>query len=186
MALVLEGKSIGSNQKTVLKGELLIWRTKNQARDQGIVISRIQFASKSKLVPRTLDHGHSSKVGPSLGYSAIKKFKPVRHRGRNCKVNLCCSQFTPLIHKNLTVTICMIKLNSVAGLQNGRVGTHGGELESPVLQSGFGFGVLQHKSVELGQQQQYNSNKSEGQLRREAFERGHKRRTWSYGNAIAK
>jgi hypothetical protein len=37
MAPVLEGKSIGSNQKTVLKGELLIWRTKNQARDQGTV-----------------------------------------------------------------------------------------------------------------------------------------------------
>jgi hypothetical protein len=33
----LEGKLIGSDQKTVLKGELLIWRTKNQARDQGIV-----------------------------------------------------------------------------------------------------------------------------------------------------
>jgi hypothetical protein len=33
MAPVLEGKkSIGSDQKTVLKGELLIWRTKNQAR----------------------------------------------------------------------------------------------------------------------------------------------------------
>jgi hypothetical protein len=35
MAPVLEGKSIGSDQKTVLKGELLIWRTKNQARDPG-------------------------------------------------------------------------------------------------------------------------------------------------------
>jgi hypothetical protein len=37
MAPVLEGKSIGSDQKTMLKGELLIWRTKNQARDQGTV-----------------------------------------------------------------------------------------------------------------------------------------------------
>jgi hypothetical protein len=37
MAPVLEGKSIGSDQKTVLKGKLLIWRTKNQARDQGTV-----------------------------------------------------------------------------------------------------------------------------------------------------
>jgi len=37
MAPVLEGKSIGSAQKTVLKGELLIWRTKNKARDQGTV-----------------------------------------------------------------------------------------------------------------------------------------------------
>jgi hypothetical protein len=34
MAPVLNGKSIGSDQKTVLKGELLIWRTKNQVRDQ--------------------------------------------------------------------------------------------------------------------------------------------------------
>jgi hypothetical protein len=33
MALVLEGKSIGSDQKTMLKGELMIWRTKNQVRD---------------------------------------------------------------------------------------------------------------------------------------------------------
>jgi hypothetical protein len=32
MAPVLEGKSIGLDQKAVLKGELLIWRTKNQAR----------------------------------------------------------------------------------------------------------------------------------------------------------
>jgi hypothetical protein len=37
MAPVLEGKSIGWDQKTtVLKGELLIWRTKNEAKDQGI------------------------------------------------------------------------------------------------------------------------------------------------------
>jgi len=35
MAPVLEGKSIGLDQKTVLKGELLFWRSKNQARDQG-------------------------------------------------------------------------------------------------------------------------------------------------------
>jgi hypothetical protein len=35
MAPVLEGISIGLDQKTVLKGELLIWRTKNQARDPG-------------------------------------------------------------------------------------------------------------------------------------------------------
>jgi hypothetical protein len=35
MAPVLEGKSIGLDQKTVLKGELLIWRTKNQAKDKG-------------------------------------------------------------------------------------------------------------------------------------------------------
>ncbi len=35
MASVLEGKSIGWNQKTELKGEFLNWRTKNQARDPG-------------------------------------------------------------------------------------------------------------------------------------------------------
>jgi hypothetical protein len=35
MVPVSEGKSIGSDQKTVLKGELLIWRTKNHARDPG-------------------------------------------------------------------------------------------------------------------------------------------------------
>jgi hypothetical protein len=38
MAPVLEGKSIGSDQKTVPKGELLIWRTKNQARDEGTLV----------------------------------------------------------------------------------------------------------------------------------------------------
>jgi hypothetical protein len=38
MAPVLRGKSIGSDQKTVLEGELLIWRTKNQARDQGTLV----------------------------------------------------------------------------------------------------------------------------------------------------
>jgi hypothetical protein len=35
MAPILEGKSIGLDQKTMLKGQLLIWRTNNQARDQG-------------------------------------------------------------------------------------------------------------------------------------------------------
>jgi len=65
MAPVLEGKSIGSDQNTVLKGELLIWRTKNQARDPRQVHSnsRIRFASQeSKLVPRKLDPRPSSKV----------------------------------------------------------------------------------------------------------------------------
>jgi hypothetical protein len=38
MASVLEGKSIGSDLKTMLKGELLIWRAKNEARDQGIIV----------------------------------------------------------------------------------------------------------------------------------------------------
>jgi hypothetical protein len=37
MAPVLEGKSLGLDQNTVLQGELLIWRTKNEARDQGMI-----------------------------------------------------------------------------------------------------------------------------------------------------
>jgi hypothetical protein len=37
MAPILEGKAIGLNQKMVLKGELLIWRTMNQVRDPCIV-----------------------------------------------------------------------------------------------------------------------------------------------------
>jgi len=45
MAPLLEGESIGLDQKTVLKGEPLIWRTKNQAREQRKWNSRIQFAS---------------------------------------------------------------------------------------------------------------------------------------------
>jgi hypothetical protein len=62
-----EGKSVGLEQKTELKGELLIWRTKNQARDQEVESnSRIQFASnQSKLVPRKLDSGPLFKVGLS-------------------------------------------------------------------------------------------------------------------------
>jgi hypothetical protein len=68
MAPVLDGKSVGPDQETVLKEELLIWRTKDQARDQRTVPnSRIQFASnESKLVPRTLDPVPSSKVGLRL------------------------------------------------------------------------------------------------------------------------
>jgi len=47
MAPVLEGKSIGSDQKTVQKGELLIWRTKNQAKDQGAVQFKDSICFKS-------------------------------------------------------------------------------------------------------------------------------------------
>jgi uncharacterized protein YeaC (DUF1315 family) len=47
MALVLEGKSIGSDQKTVLKQELMIWRTKNQAKDEGIVQLKDSICFKS-------------------------------------------------------------------------------------------------------------------------------------------
>jgi len=47
MAPVLEGKSIGSEQKTVLRGELLIQRTKNQARDQGRVQLKDSICFKS-------------------------------------------------------------------------------------------------------------------------------------------
>jgi hypothetical protein len=47
MAPVLEGKSIGLDQKTMVKGELLIRRTKNQARDQGIVQLKDSICLKS-------------------------------------------------------------------------------------------------------------------------------------------
>jgi hypothetical protein len=47
MATVLEGKSVGLDQKTVLKGERLIWKTKNQARDQGTVQLKDSICFKS-------------------------------------------------------------------------------------------------------------------------------------------
>jgi hypothetical protein len=47
MTPVLKGKSIGSDQKTELKGELLIWRTNNEARDQGIVQLKDSICFKS-------------------------------------------------------------------------------------------------------------------------------------------
>jgi hypothetical protein len=56
----LEGKSIASAPKTVLKGELLIGRTENQARDQGkfqlkdpVCFKSVQIGSK-EIVPWTL------------------------------------------------------------------------------------------------------------------------------------
>jgi hypothetical protein len=67
MAPVLEGKSIGSDQKTVLKGELLIWRTKDQSRDQGTVQLKDSICFKSvQIGPRKLGPGPSSKVSLSL------------------------------------------------------------------------------------------------------------------------
>jgi len=47
MAPVLEGKSIDSDRKIVLKGKPLIWGTKNQARDQGIVHHKDSTCFKS-------------------------------------------------------------------------------------------------------------------------------------------
>jgi hypothetical protein len=47
MAPVLEGKSISSYQKPMLKGEFLIWRTKNQARDQGTIQLKDSICFKS-------------------------------------------------------------------------------------------------------------------------------------------
>jgi hypothetical protein len=47
MAPVLEEKSIGLDQKTVLKGELQVWRTKNQARHQGTVQLKDSICLKS-------------------------------------------------------------------------------------------------------------------------------------------
>jgi hypothetical protein len=52
MAPVSEGKSIGSDQKTVLKGELLIWRTKkNEARDQGTLVQLKEGFSLLQISP---------------------------------------------------------------------------------------------------------------------------------------
>jgi len=51
MAHVLEGKSIGSDQKIVQKGELLIWRTKSQARDQGTSFQDLELSIDLCLVP---------------------------------------------------------------------------------------------------------------------------------------
>ncbi len=60
-----------SDQKIVLKGELLIWRTKNQARDQGTLVQlKDSISNQSKLVPRKVDSGPSSKVGLSIGCSS--------------------------------------------------------------------------------------------------------------------
>jgi hypothetical protein len=47
MAPVLEGNSIDSDRKTVLQGELLIWRTKNQAKAQGTVQLKDSICFKS-------------------------------------------------------------------------------------------------------------------------------------------
>jgi hypothetical protein len=67
MAPVLEGKSIGSDQKTVLQGELPY--LENQESGLGTKIySPIQgfnlLQISPKLVPRKLNPGASSKVGP--------------------------------------------------------------------------------------------------------------------------
>jgi hypothetical protein len=59
MAPFLDGKSIGSAHKKQIEGSNL----ENQ--EWGFRDSRIQFASnQSKLVPRKLDLGPLSKVGP--------------------------------------------------------------------------------------------------------------------------
>jgi hypothetical protein len=47
MAPLLEGRSIGWDQKAVLKGELMIWRTKNQARNQGTLQLKDSICFKS-------------------------------------------------------------------------------------------------------------------------------------------
>jgi len=55
MAPVLGGKSIGLDQKAVLKAELLIWRTKNQARDQGRIQQKDSILLKSIQTSGTRD-----------------------------------------------------------------------------------------------------------------------------------
>jgi hypothetical protein len=79
MAPVLERKSIGWDQKIVLEGELLIWKTKNQARIKVQSNLRIRFAAnQSKLIPRKLRPGPSSEVGlsPQLSYQGDLFSKP--------------------------------------------------------------------------------------------------------------
>ncbi len=65
MALVLKGKSTGSDQKRVLKEELLNWRTKKKAKHQGRVQLKdsilLQMSPNWFLGNWTL--GPSSKVG---------------------------------------------------------------------------------------------------------------------------
>jgi len=47
MAHVLEGKLIGLDQKNNAKKRVLIWKTKNQARDQGTVQLKDSICFKS-------------------------------------------------------------------------------------------------------------------------------------------
>ncbi len=82
MAPVWRENQLVQTKKTVLKGELLIWRTKNQATDQGTV----QFKDSIcvKLDPRELDPGPSSKVGLKESWPAkILRKKPY---SRNLKI----------------------------------------------------------------------------------------------------
>jgi hypothetical protein len=77
MAPVSRENQLVQTKKIVLKGELLIWRTKNQARDQGTV----QF--KDSICVR-LDPGPSSKVGLKEAWPAqILRKKPY---SRNLKI----------------------------------------------------------------------------------------------------
>jgi hypothetical protein len=63
MALILEGKSIGSDQKTMLKGELWFGKPRIKMGTKEHSNSRIQFVlHESKLVPRKLVLGPSSKM----------------------------------------------------------------------------------------------------------------------------
>jgi hypothetical protein len=68
MAPVLEGKSIGSDQKTVLKRELLIWRTKNHATDQG----RVQLNDSICFISVQIG---SSEIGPWTLVESGPKYK---------------------------------------------------------------------------------------------------------------
>jgi hypothetical protein len=68
MAPVLEGKSIGLDPKTMLKGELLIWRTKNQAKGLSKVYSPTQGLNLLQISPNWFLGNWTprpcSKVGP--------------------------------------------------------------------------------------------------------------------------
>ncbi len=67
---ILEGNSISSGWKREFKGEIMIGRTKMQARSKAGSNLRIQFASnKSKLVPRNFD------LGPYLKWVLLLNFR---------------------------------------------------------------------------------------------------------------
>jgi hypothetical protein len=70
MAPVLEGKTIDLDQKIVLKGELLIWRTKSQAMNQGTAQLKDSICFKwVQIDPTKLDPGPLSQMGLRISKS---------------------------------------------------------------------------------------------------------------------
>jgi len=67
------GKINWFRQKTVLKGELLIWRTKNQARDQGVVQLNDSICFKSVSTLSRIKH-HEISICHKYHYEILVKF----------------------------------------------------------------------------------------------------------------